>query len=939
MTQVVSNANVQWIGNTYHWPADGQITAADHFWINTETYPIGSADEVQVVYSINGGSRTGVALSKNGTSGDNDCWHLDLGTLPSGALVQFALKAVGANVLWDNNHGHDFSARINMQAGEIGSTGLAWNEYLATISVVNPASSARGYVLTTNQPGRNDATRTNTNGGSVAISEHPGQPVIRTGNDVFDGLFALAYQEMRQLSGDGLVDGNYNNGEFMRCPEPGTGGCFQTGQRWTYAWTRDTAYAVELALAQLDPIRAMNTLLFKISPRRSAPTHLDAAEIVQDMGTGGSWPVSTDRVVWARGARELLKYLTGSERQAFALLAYAAMRNTIENDRLAAYDARDGLYRGETSFLDWREQTYPSWAANDVVHIGMSKTLSTNVNHWKILDVAAQMAIELGKPEASRYRLWADQLKQAINYHLWLEHAGMYSMGKLTELDPSAVERYELLGQALAILDGIADPTRVASILARYPHTAGGASVVWPQTREKPVYHNAAVWPFVSAYLIKAASLGANDAVVNSNLQAMIRGAALNLSHMENYRFINLDSQAPDTDSEAQLWSIAGYMNMVLDVAFGRKTSQTGIRFAPFITKLMRNKLFAGTSSLRLLNLPYQGAILNVTIELPATDGLLGGYYRVSGVMVNGVARSADKEITIADLAATNEIIVELVDANAGSASFTVLEDIGDWRRFWGPREPAADPSQGVTLTNGKLTLRWDAGGEDNTLFDIYRNGQLVASGVSGTSWLDPDSGHYATTALYYAVAQTYRGDFPVVNVSHHSRPVGYAEVETILASDPRISTNDGRQPISDHGRSCYAAWGYADQTMDIAYTPTLSGTYLFWLIYGNAFNSIGEGITNCVKLVEVFGGNNLLMTRGIVMLPHRASWDDWGESSSVAADFTAGKTYRIHLSDHYNMSYLVSYAAYNHAGGQAGTGEPCECRRRYSIRRMTTSA
>ena len=41
--------------------------------------------------------------------------------------------------------------------------------------------------------------------------------------------------------------------------------------------------------------------------------------------------------------------------------AYTAISNTIESDRLAAYDDRDGLYRGETSFLDWREQTYPDW--------------------------------------------------------------------------------------------------------------------------------------------------------------------------------------------------------------------------------------------------------------------------------------------------------------------------------------------------------------------------------------------------------------------------------------------------------------------------------------------------------------------------------------------------------------------------------------------------
>jgi len=33
----------------------------------------------------------------------------------------------------------------------------------------------------------------------------------------------------------------------------------------------------------------------------------------------------------------------------------------------------------------------------------------------------------------------------------------------------------------------------------------------------------------------------------------------------------------------------------------------------------------------------------------------------------------------------------------------------------------------------------------------------------------------------------------------------------------------------------------------------------------------------------------------------------------------TAGHAYRLHLSDHYNMSYMASNAAYNGAGGKAG--------------------
>lgn len=161
-----------------------------------------------------------------------------------------------------------------------------------------------------------------------------------------DALFALAMQEVRDASVSTISDGAFSAAES--CP------CFETGERWTWVWTRDTAYAVEHSLALIDPQRARDSLRFKLSDRKAAlgggfPT------IVQDTGTGGSWPVSTDRVVWAMGAWEVLKYLDGAEREAFRDEALLAMRNTLEEDRQFVFDAEDGLYRGEQSFLDWRE--------------------------------------------------------------------------------------------------------------------------------------------------------------------------------------------------------------------------------------------------------------------------------------------------------------------------------------------------------------------------------------------------------------------------------------------------------------------------------------------------------------------------------------------------------------------------------------------------------
>ena len=59
---------------------------------------------------------------------------------------------------------------------------------------------------------------------------------------------------------------------------------------------------------------------------------------------------------------------------------------------------------GEQSFLDWREQTYPRWAAFDPARIADSRAASTNLLHLHALEVAAALAAE--KREAAAGERW-----------------------------------------------------------------------------------------------------------------------------------------------------------------------------------------------------------------------------------------------------------------------------------------------------------------------------------------------------------------------------------------------------------------------------------------------------------------------------------------------------------------------------------------------------
>jgi hypothetical protein len=59
-----------------------------------------------------------------------------------------------------------------------------------------------------------------------------------------------------------------------------------------------------------------------------------------------------------------------------------------------------------------------------------------------------------------------------------------------------------------------------------------------------------------------------------------------------------------------------------------------------------------------------------------------------------------------------------------------------------------------------------------------------------------------------------------------------------------------------------------------------------------------------------------------VILMPHLGRWDTWGNSTFVRADLTAGRTYRVVLSDDagtVNMSAFAHFARYT--GGTGGAG------------------
>lgn len=427
---------------------------------------------------------------------------------------------------------------------------------------------------------------------------------VRTASVLFDGLFAMAQQDLHKDAVSAITDPAWNHGRPIPCE------CFVAGKKWPFVWTRDLSYSTDLALWRFDPARARHSLAFKVSGVRDGAAP-QGQYVLQDTGSGGSWPISTDRVVWFLGARHLL------QDPAFAKLAWQALRDTLAQDRTYAFDADVGLYRGETSFMDWREQTYPGWTADNVRFIAGSYALSTNVLHYEALRLAARLASQHDDAgSASRYEAQAAALKTAINRWFWNPTRGLYRSYLGGGDPPLPVDAYDLLGTSLAIVSGVADGARARQALENYPSWPAGTPVIWPERASQPVYHNRAMWPFVSAYALLAARKVQDPARIAHELRALVRAAALSGSNMENFALPQLDTALPGklggpvVDSPRQLWSVAGYLNMVVEGVFGLENDG---RIQPEIPVSLVPMLF-GTRDAITLSTPQQ----TITLQRPA---------------------------------------------------------------------------------------------------------------------------------------------------------------------------------------------------------------------------------------------------------------------------------------------------------------------------------
>lgn len=648
---------------------------------------------------------------------------------------------------------------------------------------------------------------------------------------------------------------------------------YRTGVYWGGVWTRDVSYSILHSLAQLNPEVSMRSLLAKVNPNN---------RIIQDTGTGGAWPCSTDRTTWVLAAWECY-LVTGS--QEWLDRIFPIIRNTIEDDRVAVYDPKTQLMRGETSWLDWREQEYPTWM--QPADIYRSECMATTAVHYRALQILAEICRIKGLPTwGERYDSWAADLKEGMNKHLWVEDRGLYAIYLYGRNHLVQHPQMEILGESFAILWDIASPERQRRISEQMVSMDFGTPDFYPNLKDQYPYHNDAMWPFTQGYWMKAQAKAGNEQGVLHAIASIYRLAAMCLSNYENMVIYDGNDKGLPINSPRQLWSVAADIAIVPNIYFGMDYQTDGIHFRPFVPKtLSANRV--------LKNFRYRNAVLNLHVS---------GYgNELKSFRLDGKETAP---FFAANLTGEHTIEMELTCKQPAAMQMTLRKNV------YQPLTP-------VTAIDGNI-LSWQAPDVQDimaehaaaTLNDIdhylvLHNGlEYMRLPSSERQFSLHEDGEYAVVAVH---AEGWR--------SYMSEPMAYySHVKLYPVGDYALPFDPERKHVKE---SAGAGGGLAGKTEERAAEPSLrgvdvsgslgriamitrnenpfisipvhietAGTYAIDWRYANGNGPISTDNKCATRLLAVDGN-----AVGASVFPHRGSglWNDWGWSNATVVELSAG--------------------------------------------------
>ena len=652
--------------------------------------------------------------------------------------------------------------------------------------------------------------------------------------------------------GNPLMEAVYNMGldEMVNAVEPDT--TLRTGKEWAGVWTRDVSYSIILSMAALQPEASMISLMKKVNPE---------GQIIQDTGSGGAWPISTDRMIWTLAAWEIYK-VTGEK--SWLEKVYPIVVRSLAKDK-ATVMSEDGLVKGETSFIDWREQSYPRWM--QTADISQSEAMGTNVLYAAALDAASEMASVLGKKkEAAAYKKEAFDLAQAIDKTFWMPDKGYYGMYTYGRDNKILNPRAETLGEALAILYDVAPKDKQRSISENNPTTKFGPAIFYPQIADIPNYHNNALWPFVASYWTLAQAKAGNEQGVLEGIGSVVRPAALFATNKENFNLDNGDIFT-ELNSSNMLWSLAGNIALTNQILFGIHFEKNGLRIEPFVPEAM-----AGTRTLS--NFPYRGARLNITVS--------GFGNKVRSLTVNGKSYYPEKGKVIPAkmLKGDVDIHVELdnqpiepMKVNHVANSKAPLTPIA-----WLTSEevaPAGAPQMNLLQWNPIEYI-----GE----YIVLHDGKEVGR-THQTSWPALTEGEWQVIGVASDGTQSFASE-PRSNRRRKVFEMG-AEKPVMTSTEVSYKPSGKISGWNGNGFAETDKSAPASATIDLDPASMPAGTYTISFRYANGNGPVNTENKAAIRSLYIDG-----VDVGTIVMPQRGrgNWDDWGESNLVRVDLTPGK-------------------------------------------------
>ncbi|MDB4909489.1 MAG: glycogen debranching protein, partial [Gemmatimonadetes bacterium] len=624
-------------------------------------------------------------------------------------------------------------------------------------------------------------------------------PELSSSQRMQDALYRLSLEELRQLVRED--------------------GALSAGAKWPGVWTRDVSLSTILSLAIVAPDAAKRSLLAKVD---------SAGRIIQDTGTGGSWPVSTDRMVWSLAAWEIFA-MTGDRE--WLRHAYDITRRSAEADLHAVRDPQTGLFDGESSFMDWREQSYPRWM--QPADIYRSQNLGTNAVHFAAYRVLAKMSRALGEPDP-RWDRVADSLRAGMSAHLWQGNRGWYGQYRYGRANLSLSPRADGLGEALAAIFGVASPAQRAALVRSAPVVAFGTPTFWPYTPGERFYHNATIWPFVTSYWSWAAADGGNTLAVQRGLDEATRAVALFLTNKENMVAATGHYEGTALNSDRQLWSVAGTLASTYRLLFGMRLESDRLSFRPMVPPSYRGERV-------LRGVHYRQSTLTITVH--------GFGDSVRSVRLDG-ARATRAEI-MATLAGAHSLELTM----NGRWRAAVVHEVPS--RF-APGTPRAE-LRGDSLVWGAVP--------GAVRYVVYENGRSLRSTKVPRFKLSPS----ANLTELQLLAVNAAGD------------------ESFLSEPVRVIAKTGEVLVKPDGAGLerahagFTGEGYLPLTLQKNTTASMTvhidrdGIYAIDARYANGNGPVNTEDKVAVRTLLVDGD-----TAGVLVMPQRGvdRWTEWGWSN-----------------------------------------------------------